>query len=409
MTALDLRSYVARSRAMVDSSPPASLQTTRSLLVEPLLETLGWDVRADSCVIDRTVDDVDLEYVPAVDSVPALLVAVEPFEDSLDESRATALRKAMTWTGIDRAIYTNGRDFLLLAGSSDIDYHALRLPELTDHESSLSHYSRTAAERRLEHHSRDHVARTLAVERAALCDAIVERLTDTTVQGEVYEREFASATDRFLDQLVVSFADESRELPDGKADIAVRFTESAIMESEGGTATGPSAEHRPDRPDSNDNEADESGSSAGSAAVPPSGRENNENNESEGNDSSERSGIDDGHSEDDDGEYVVRFFNDRGSIGAIGHSSSADALVQAAEYLFERGLSGVNVPWSPDDEPTVLNDEPSTAADASMVAPRQLSNGLYLETRGDAADRADRVEALASRAGLRAMVTGDWE
>ena len=44
-----------------------------------------------------------------------------------------------------------------------------------------------------------------------------------------------------------------------------------------------------------------------------------------------------------------------------------------------------------------------------MTAPQQLSNGLYLETAGTADDHATRVEALVARAGLRAMLTGDWE
>ncbi len=44
-----------------------------------------------------------------------------------------------------------------------------------------------------------------------------------------------------------------------------------------------------------------------------------------------------------------------------------------------------------------------------MAAPTQLSNGLYLETGGEPDERAARVEALAARAGLRAMLTGDWD
>jgi len=113
---------------------------------------------------------------------------------------------------------------------------------------------------------------------------------------------------------------------------------------------------------------------------------------------------------DEDGEYVVRFFNDRSSIGAIGHSTSAGALVEAADYLLERGLAGVEVPWSPDEgERTVLNVDPTRADGSPMDDPERLANGLVLETAGNVDERAARVEALAARAGLRAMLTGDWE
>ncbi len=44
-----------------------------------------------------------------------------------------------------------------------------------------------------------------------------------------------------------------------------------------------------------------------------------------------------------------------------------------------------------------------------MDADRQLSNGLYLETGGDVDDHSARVEALTARAGLRVLLTGDWD
>ncbi len=228
MPPLDLRPFIARTAALIDSSPPTSRGETRTWLVEPFLETLGWDCRDDSCVTDRTVDGTRVEYVPMIDSVPALLVAVEAYDASLEESRATALRGAMTWTGIDRAIYTNGREYLLLAGASDIDYHALTLSELADTESPLDNYSRAALARRLEHHSRDHVARRLALERPRLVDAIVEQLTTAAVQGDAYADEFDSAVDRFLDQLVVAFADSRPQSGETRADVSIRFSESAV-------------------------------------------------------------------------------------------------------------------------------------------------------------------------------------
>ncbi|ELY42158.1 hypothetical protein [Natronorubrum tibetense] len=434
MSVLDLDAYVTRSRALVDSTPPSTRRETRTWLVDPLLETLGWDVHADSCLTDTIVDGTRLEYVCSVDGVPAMLVAVDPFGDSLEKSRAVALLETMAWTGIDRAIYTDGRDYLLLAGTTDVERLACRLSSLSDHESAIAHYTHDAVGRSLERHSREFVARQLAIERSNLAEAIVDELTDATEQGEAYASEFESAADRFLEQLVASFADGGSggavaELDSaGSDDVSVEFSDPSASgakpdgstgerstslgegyiqrdRTDESTSSGEADEARTDGTDSRAADATESDSVADAGA----------STESEPTDS------DVAHSSDDtddktesegDGEYVVRFFNDRGSVGAIGHSSADQALVATAEYLFQRGLSGVTVPWHPDedeDERAVLHESPTHPDGTPMSEPQQLSNGLYLETAGDTDERAARVDALVARAGLRAMLTGDWE
>ncbi|WP_226006144.1 hypothetical protein [Natrinema salinisoli] len=431
MPSLGLRSFVARSAALVDSSPPQSRQETRTWLVEPFLETLGWDLRADSCVTDRTVDETRLAYVPTVDGVPALVVAIEAYDESLEKSRANALQTVMAWTGVDRAIYTNGREYLLLSGSTDADSHAFTLSELADNDSAVGEYSRATVGQRLEHHSRTHVARQLAIERPRLVDAIVDQLLAATRQGDVYAGELESATGRFLDQLVVAFADDGPDDQETTTDVSIRFSESAITDDEttntdpdaasettadeptgdgtaeaGPNTTQPSWERTPDSSedagfewDTDDTAGPESDDRAGATA-----RDTDAETDAQ-------AGTEDGGTDGTgDGEYVVRFFNERGSIGAIGHSTPEGALVGTAEYLFDRGLSGVTVPWSPDDaDDTVLNADPTHADGTPMSASTQLSNGLYLATAGDVDDHAARIEALAARAGLRAMLSGDWE
>ncbi|WP_408959143.1 hypothetical protein [Natrinema sp. 74] len=427
MPPLDLRSFVARVAALVDSAPPADLDETRTWLVEPFLETLGWDL-ADACVTDRSVDDIQLEYVPTVESVPALFVAVERYGDPLDESRANALRTAMAWTGVDRAIYTNGRQFLLCSGATDVEYRALTVAELADADSAVAAFSRAACTRRLERHARDHVARQLAVERPAVVESIVDCLADATVQGNVYADEFESATDRFLDRLIITFADDEPETArtGGTDDVAIRFDESTITDD--GESTG-SERDRTARAELDEQRTPGDGSIADPTSTErANSADANSSTEPDAPDGADEPDIDDApepaaggrddgsdrasgsDGEGDGGEYVVRFFNERGSIGAVGHSTSAGALVQAADYLLERGLAGVDVPWSPDDaESTVLNAEPTCADGSSMTQPRKLSNGLVLEVAGTVDARAARVEALAARAGLRAMLTGDWE
>lgn len=428
MSALDLHAFVDRSRALVDAGAPTTRRETRAWIVDPFLETLGWDVHAEACYADTSVDGTRLEYVTAVDGVPALFVAVEPYEESLDRSRALALLETMAWTGVDRGIYTNGRDYLLFAGTTDADRLACRLSSLPDHEPAIAHFSRDRVGRHLEHHTREFVARQLALERTALVDAITADLTSAVERGEAYATEFESAANRFLERLVTSFADDDQrrvadELDSGTgADVSIEFSEATISPDE----TEESDDRHPeptvdDRSwsDEGDEEAASVGDSSGTDTSTSGGTDTDTDAGVSGTRPDAADGDPDrttttasGHDEtDSDGEYVVRFFNERNSIGAIGHGSSDGALVQAAEYLFERGLSGLSVPWGPDDTDdgrALVNDEPTHPDGTPMTAPEELSNGLYLETAGDTDDHAAAVEALGSRAGLRAMLTGDW-
>lgn len=415
MSTFDLDAFVERSQALVESSPPTTIRETRAWLVDPFLETLGWDVHAESCLTDRTVDDTTLEYVCTIDDVPALFVAVERYGDSLTKDRALALLETMAWTGVDRAIYTDGHDVLLLAGTTDVDRLACRLPDLPDHESAVSHYTRETIGQRLTRHTRPFVARQLAIERERLLEAIVAELTAATGGGSAHRTEFESAADRFLDRLVASFAAEGEQSATAleaapEADVSIEFSETTVSDDDRRSGRDRNTERpEPDTPDSTATESENADARRSPDAETATSADVDSDDPTRSSESP--ADADKADEETDDGEYVVRFFNDRGSIGAIGHSTSSRALVGAAEYLFERGLSGVRVPWHPDDADTraVLNESPTHPDGTSMTAPHQLSNGLYLETAGDVQTRADRLEALAARAGLRAMLTGDWE
>ncbi|ELY87607.1 hypothetical protein C483_16948 [Natrialba hulunbeirensis JCM 10989] len=459
MTGAALRTFVARSRSVVESAPPAVRPATRTWLVDPFLETLGWDVHANSCTAETTVDETALEYVFAVDTVPALLVAVEPATETLQKDRARSLLEAMAWSGIDRALYTNGRQFLFLAGTATgagaIDRLACSLDELTDHEESIDHFTRAAVGQRLDPTSRQAVARQLALERPQLVDELVATLTDAT--GEAASAAaLETATARFVDQLLVSFgSDDGMQLP-GDApnvheDVSLQFTESTADET-AVAGDGTTAEDEREGDGSDTEPAPASGAKPNteteSAVGPDDGVDQRNSGRDEGTDGTAETPKSEGATDTDDSadatadtdddaatdSYVVRFFNDRGSIGAIGHSQSHEALVQTTEYLFERGLSGISVPWSPADveseqgvdtdqsrsgtagdstnssppSTTVLNDTPHTADGTPMAEPRELSNGLYLETAGTLDVHGTRVEALTKRAGLRAMLTGAW-
>ncbi|AXR78572.1 hypothetical protein [Natrarchaeobaculum sulfurireducens] len=425
MTGPDLQSYVNRSRALLESSSPSTVRETRTWLVDPFLATLGWDVHAETCRTNERVDETLLEYVFSVGSVPALFVAVEPYNAGLDESRAVELLEVMAWSGIDRAIYTDGSAFLFLAGTTDADRLGCRLLSLPEYESSIAHYGRTSLERHVADDTRAFVARRLALERSRIVESIVDELTTHAGDGGTYSSEFEAASERFLDQLVVSFAASEPTFAPTSEDVALEFTDATAADSHiGGAKIDPtdsrsSASGDDATPPAPDGQRHPLGDGSSSPATDETddiddtddtdGPDESTAPSADASDSTPSEAMADDERSTADGEFVVRFFNDRGSIGAIGGSSSTAALVHATEYLLARGLSGVDLPWEPGDEPTVLNDQPVRADGSSMREPRELANGWYLEADGDVDDHANRVEAVTERAGLRAMLTGDWK
>ncbi|MFP8955229.1 hypothetical protein ACLI4Y_00760 [Natrialbaceae archaeon A-CW3] len=436
-----LQQFCRHTRTRFEQSPPSTLLETRSI-VDHLLRTLGWDIY-EHCQTNVNLQGTTLEYVCTIDDVPALFVAVEDASSDLSTERVTDLRALLGTTGVDRAIYTNGQAALLLAGTASVDAHRCNLREPNTLEPLSAHYTRRALSQRLRRHSRPVVARKLAVERETVRTAMVEALTDVT--GDAYARELEVASDRFVDSLVASFTGGTGEA-----------SEANEMGDPPSTVTQPSPADNPFRPstDQTDAEADEptqqiddSAREESSNAVHYTDRtledsEISRRSATEGTETgddeegpaetgetparaddraSDSASDEDGdHGHDEDGEYVVRFFSDQGSIGAIGHSTTTGALVHATEFLFERGLSGVRLPW-PDAESEAGAEsagDVSRADDPVLVGRdethtlercQQLSNGIHLNTAGAVEEHVDRIEALGSRAGYRVMLTGDWE
>lgn len=114
-------------------------------------------------------------------------------------------------------------------------------------------------------------------------------------------------------------------------------------------------------------------------------------------------------SRNDDG-YVVRFFDGRTRIGAVGHSTPGTALAGAIEFLFDqRSLAGgLSVPWPQESDRALLNHGPVHPDGSEMADHAQLSNGYYLCTAVDASTARGALEDLASKAGLRVLFQGDW-
>ncbi|NHN49543.1 hypothetical protein G9464_18390 [Halostella sp. JP-L12] len=370
MNGTDLREYVERAREGLDDAASLSLRNTELRLVHPFLSTLGWDVHRPSVEADLAVpaDREPVDYALLVEGRPAVFVDVSACGDPLDEAEVDRLDAALSSAGVDWGILTNGRSFAFLTRSGDdVERLRCRLVDLPDHEDVVALYSKAAAESRIA----SDAERAAAAERLDdRREAVARRLTETLVAAAdgAADDELASATEAFLDDLVETLGG-SEASPDG---LYADETRSSGSETP-----------------------------SGRTGTPPGGSET----------SPEATGA---PAATEDGEYIVRFFDGRTSVGAVGTATPVGTLASAVEYLIDQHAvdGGISLPWRPeagdDAGKAVLNHDPVHPDGTPMAAHEELANGYCLLATLDAASTRVVVEELANAAGLRVMFQGDW-
>lgn len=374
-----------RLESVASSEPFDTRADLRRWIGWPLLDVLGWPatgaaVRSEVGVAGESVDvllSVDIDGW-----VPAVVVAIDAGAGERDALEA--VERSLAATGVDRGLVVRPMELVCVTGGATTEHRSVPYESLAAERSTLEQFRRATVRDRLaalEPSVRRR--RRLAVDASSIREAILTTLSEETALEPATTRPVVErAIDTVLDH-PVSDRPAAGDVP------VTSETQESSAASVGGD--DPSDTKRRSPPSM----SAESGSESPGSAQP--------NADSTSIPSSRAPETD------HEGEFVVRVFNERGSIGAVGHSTSAGALCEATEYFFERGLGGVRLPWETDDGVVVLADQPADGDGTPWNAHERLSNGTVLNTSGTVADRARRVEALAERAGLRVLLTGDWK
>ncbi len=402
----ELASYVERAGSAASASAELGRRNTQLRLVEPFLECLGWDVRSPAVEAAFAVDDADavVDYALLVEGVPAVFVDTIACESSLGSADGEALLSAMDTAGVEWGILTNGRRFAFVARREDgEDGFTCSLAELPSHADDLERFTPERAggyvrgrERRLA------AAEVIDGQRDALGDAIVGELRSLAGDDAdaVPAAELRTVTDSFVDEVLATVApDEFRNEAAGGGGEGTDEPASNTPSPESVTASTATQSTR-DEPASTSHRTDTGGADADGS-----------DGDAEDIDSHDVDGATHAPMT-DDGEYVARLFTDRTSIGAVGGSSVAGTMKEAADYLLEQHHLdvGLSLPYVPDDGgQAVLNRVPRHPSGEAMDEYVQLDAGVYLWTAGSLDERRDRIETLAREAGLRVMFQGDWK
>ena len=386
-----------------------------------------------------------VDYALCLDGEPAVLLATGAAGEPVDRATVGDLEAAMAAAGVDVGLATNGRSYVLLGRrGDDVERVTLDLADLAEDPSPLAHYSRAGARHRRLRERRERrraVAEELSADREAAVEGVAAAIADEA--GADLDGELAAAGEAFVDRVVDALSTGAHP----ETAVAGRGSDEHGDAPEDGAATDP-AEGDPDADEPAGEEdatarnaagsgtaperdpaerADPGARSAGAGSAPGrtddgrteaksrSGGDGDVSRGSDGEDASHRSdgeAADVSRESDDGGEYVVRFFDDSASVGAVGHGTPEGAMAQAVEYLFEqRGLdSRLDPPWGPEDTPgrAILNRAPVHPDGTEMTAATQLSNGYFLYTDLPAPATRRVVGSLTRKAGLRAMFQGEW-
>lgn len=413
-----------------------------------------------------------VDYALLVGGRPAVFVATAAAGESMTPTDRRSLEAAMAAAGVEWGLATNGDVFTFLAADDDGDGPrevTCELADLPDNRSVVARYTREAARRRHDRRRerlRERAAEALADRRGTVREAVADALADDDLPlPDPVAAELRASAAGLVDGAVEALADGDHPAegvpgalpdPDPDPDPGIRSgartdpDEGSAAPSPGRPAGGGAGAERaggsgdpaddaragterdPGGPDATpaDGEAPAPGSVDGGPGGPEdSGARSGSDTGASGGDGD--GGADEGadeeggegspanprgaasapgHSPDDDEEYVVRFFDDGASVGAVGHGTSAGALVQATGYLVENHAldNRLDLPWGPTDDRAVINREPVHPDGTEMADAARLANGYFVCTTVPPGAIRGVVEALAETAGLRVMFQGDW-
>lgn len=386
----DLESFVTRSRRALDRSPSMATRATELRIVVPFLRTLGWDVHSREVVPEYEVEHaegtVTVDHALCIDGTPAVFVVMAAAAEELAPEVGRRLADAMAGADVEWGIATNGRTYAFLSREGDDQKRVgCDLAELPDQRQLLSYYTREAAVERRDERARavrTEVADELEADRAALVDEVHRAVVPDGFDAGPVEGELRTASEQFVDGVV------------------------GALSAGDNPGAGADSSHREDAGDGDSSGTREGNDATGAAE---SGEDADDSDGGDADDGSDGDDVDVSRGSTDT-EYVVRFFNGRSSVGAVGHSTSGGAMAQAIEYLIEQHKldSRLDLPWGNGEDRALVNYDPVHPDGTEMAGAEQLSNGYYVDTSVSVDISRAAVEKLAEQSGLRVMFRGAW-
>lgn len=153
MHAAAVREYVDRSRSIVEASPQMDEENTKTKLVNPLIELLGWDLYSLDVELEYTVQIATgtrkVDYALLIDDVPRVFVEAKGCDTDVSRASGQVKDYMRQELPVKWGIATNGRTIEILRKSERSEHEEIRfgrytLDDLRERPEALSVVSKEA-------------------------------------------------------------------------------------------------------------------------------------------------------------------------------------------------------------------------------------------------------------------------
>jgi hypothetical protein len=373
-----VQEYVERCRQLLEASPGMNEENTKVRLVQPFLELLGWDLYSTEVELEYTVPmasgSTHVDYALLVGESPVVFVEAKPVRSTLTDENVRQLRSYMRQElDVDWGILTNGKSFEVLTknyeanGGEEVSVVEFELDDLEENPDVLELLSKESIRSGQADEVAEQVARTNAAIRhlrdnedevaTAVADAVHGEVSDLPLDLEEQAREFV--------QDLVSLLHEQRQFVGEEPFSAVD---------------------------------DSLGSNDGSTLL-----------ETDGSTTEDIELVDA-----EDG-YVVEFSDGRRipEDTEKGVKEQKMCMGRAVDYLISTHglLSEIEIPYSSPQakKRCLINSQPEHPGGEQMRGYYTLTDGSYLFTSFNVAEKKRWVRTLADEVGISAEFSGGWE
>ncbi|WP_280535543.1 type I restriction enzyme HsdR N-terminal domain-containing protein [Halopenitus sp. POP-27] len=381
ITSSQLSEFVSRTREVTERYPQMNEDNTKSKLLREFLELLGWDIAFDAeleypVTIGTTRNYVD--YALSADgSAPVLFVEAKGYDTTITDSHREQLHSYLRQTDVDWGLLANGDRYEIYRRENVDDGVTIRavaqlsveeLPTYVEYVRLLTKDALTSG------HAGELAERIFEIRRAR---ETLERRKD-----EIADRLAGAVTDEVGDVVSQEATTESKELIDRLiADLEAR------------------TEH------------------TGSTADPDTTTDSDTASGSRTTDRSERSGdapeiTDDAPATDDAPPTDAASFWDaiedatgirrtEDDVELREDTTAVDDFIAFIRHLFAEGyLTRADLPIASGNVRYLLNTENAHKNGDEMYMPKEIFDGVFLETHQSTADKKRKIVQMAEQVGV---------
>ncbi|MFA1612178.1 type I restriction enzyme HsdR N-terminal domain-containing protein [Halobellus rubicundus] len=353
----ELVEYAERSSNLIEDSPQMDEENTKRKVIEPLIETLGWDILSSDVELEYSVQmgsgTKKVDYALKLEGAPVVFVEAKGCDTPLDQSHENQLKSYMRQVGVDWGLLSNGRQFEIFRRDisstrpNEISLAAFGIETVPNNEhplKALSHDSIASGE-----------SRQIAKKIEAVQEAVQSLRENKETLAEDVTRVVTNVAGNSVSQLV--------------EDQAKNFVDNLIDSLEEQT-------HR--------------------EAVTAS-------RDSGGNQNKRR----------EDRKYVIRFLRNGDEIQRVNGDVQSEVVASAVEYLIqeEELTDEIDIPYIPGTgrgNRALINHRPEHPNGNNMKGSKPIAGDFYLLTHMSSDDKIRYTMELADKVGIEPEFIGEW-